>query len=371
MKVRRLAINGYYGMGNAGDEAVLACALAQLRRLEPAIEVTVLSGDPAATSRMYSVSSVQRKGFSAIRAIASSDLYVSGGGSLLQDATSMGSILYYLALMAASRILGRKYAVFANGIGPVSRGWARNMVRMASEGASSVSVRDAGSSRFLKSIGVKREDILISADPVFAIKPKEISAVLEAVEAESGAKAARYLEDNAGRLAVIALRSWRGLDGGTVALCSMTEALRRAGFAPVGLAFQPGYDEGPTRSALSRCGDNVPVIACSFHPEVTAGIFSLAGITAGMRLHSLIMSAAAGVPAFGISYDPKVDALYEMLPLGRCVSVEKLPADGPAAMEDMLRSLDSYRARLSATLPAVRQRAEGAAEFMLRKAEGR
>lgn len=143
------------------------------------------------------------------------------------------------------------------------------------------------------------------------------------------------------------------------------------GFAPVGLAFQPGYDEEPTRSALSRCGDDVPMIPCSFHPEVTAGIFSLAGITVGMRLHSLIMSAAAGVPAFGLSYDPKVDALYEMLPLGRCVSVERLSAEGTGALEDMLRSLDSYRSRLFQTLPAVRQRAEGAAEFMLRKAEGR
>ena len=120
----------------------------------------------------------------------------------------------------------------------------------------------------------------------------------------------------------------------------MAEALRRAGFAPVGLAFQPGYDEEPTRSALSRCGDDVPMIPCSFHPEVTAGIFSLAGITVGMRLHSLIMSAAAGVPAFGISYDPKVDALYEMLPLGRCVSVEKLSAEGAGALcRELCRSL--------------------------------
>ena len=371
MKVARLAINGYYGMGNAGDEAVLACALEQIRRFDPSIEVTVLSGDPAATSKMYSVKSAPRKGFGALKAIAASDLYVSGGGSLLQDATSPASILYYLALMAASKLSGRKYAVFANGIGPVNRGWAKNMVRMACEGASSISVRDAGSSRFLESIGVKREDILISADPVFAIKPRGSSEVLKAVGESSGAAAKQYLMENSGKLAVIALRNWRGLDAGSMALCSMAEALRKAGFAPVGLAFQPGYDEEPTKAALARCGDKVPTIACSFHPEITAGIFSLAGITVGMRLHSLIMSAAAGVPAFGISYDPKVDALYEMLPLGKCVSVERLSAEGEEAMTEMLRSLDSYRGRLSGTLPAVRQRAEGASEYMLRKAEGR
>ncbi len=371
MKVSKLAINGYYGMGNAGDEAVLACALAQIRKVDSSIEVTVLSGDPAATARTYSVKSVMRKGFGALRAIASSDLYVSGGGSLLQDTTSAASILYYLSLMAASKLFGRKYAVFANGIGPVKRGWARNMVRMAIEGASSASVRDAGSSRFLSSIGVRREDILLSADPVFAIGQRGIEEVLSAVEEASGSIAAGYLRQNAGRLAIIALRSWRGLEAGTSSLCSVTGSLKAAGFAPVGLAFQPGYDEEPTRSALSRCGGDVPLIACSFHPEVVAGIFSLAGITVGMRLHSLIMSAAAGVPAFGISYDPKVDALYEMLPLGRCVSVDKLSSEGEKAMEDMLRSLDSYRGRLSATLPAVRQRAEAAAGFTLRKAEGR
>ena len=371
MKVGKLAINGYYGMGNAGDEAVLACALAQIRKADPSIDVTVLSGDPDATSGTYSVKSVPRKGFAALKAISSSELYVSGGGSLLQDTTSAGSVLYYLALMAASKLACRKYAVFANGIGPISRGWARNMVRMAVDGASSVSVRDAGSSRFLESIGVRRRDVLLSADPVFAIRPRGAEEVLSAVGKASGPAASEYLRQNTGRLAIIALRSWRGLDGGTVALCSMADVLRKAGFAPVGLAFQPGNDEEPTRSALNRCGDDVPVIACSFHPEITAGMFSLAGVTVGMRLHSLIMSAAAGVPAFGISYDPKVDALYEMLPLGRCVSVEKLSSEGEGALEDMLKSLDSYRARLSSTLPSVRQRAEGAAEFMLRKAEGR
>ena len=45
----RLIISGYFGFGNTGDEAILAGTLATLRGLEPGLEVTVASGDPAGT----------------------------------------------------------------------------------------------------------------------------------------------------------------------------------------------------------------------------------------------------------------------------------------------------------------------------------
>jgi polysaccharide pyruvyl transferase CsaB len=369
MKVRKLVINGYYGLGNAGDEAVLASALNEIRSIRPDISITVLSGDPPSTAKRYGVDSVQRRSFAAIKAIRSADLYVSGGGSLLQDTTSAASILYYLAIMFASKLLGTPYAIYANGVGPIRRGWARGLTRMAVEGASSVSVRDAGSMRLLEDIGVLREDIALTADPVFAMKGAAVEIVLSEIERAAGREAAEFVKRGSGRLAVFSLRDWAGLENGIPALCEMSAILKGGGFIPIGLAFQPGADEAPLKQMAAACGEGAPIIPCDFHPEITAGIFKMAAITVGMRLHSLIMSASAGVPALGISYDPKVDSLFEMLPLGRCVKVSDLKSEGPEQLKELIGELDEQGRRLTATLPSVQERAADTAGLMLRKAE--
>ncbi|HET8776301.1 MAG TPA: polysaccharide pyruvyl transferase CsaB, partial [Candidatus Limnocylindria bacterium] len=57
----RLVISGYYGFGNAGDDAVLAGMLELLGRagLDRA-DVSVLSADPPATRQAHDVRAVSR-----------------------------------------------------------------------------------------------------------------------------------------------------------------------------------------------------------------------------------------------------------------------------------------------------------------------
>ena len=78
----RLVISGYFGFGNTGDEAILAGTLATLRELEPALEVTVASGDPAATEKAHGVRAVPRAGFARLlRELRAADGLLSGGGA--------------------------------------------------------------------------------------------------------------------------------------------------------------------------------------------------------------------------------------------------------------------------------------------------
>ena len=120
--VSRILLSGYYGFGNAGDEAVLAAILASLRREMPDVESAVLSVDPAATTRLHGVAAFHRaRPREVLAALRQCDLFVSGGGSLLQDVTSLSSLLFYLAQIRFARMLGRRVMVYAQGIGPLLR----------------------------------------------------------------------------------------------------------------------------------------------------------------------------------------------------------------------------------------------------------
>ena len=46
-----IVISGYYGFGNAGDEAMLCAIIDAIRDVEDDAHITVISGNPQETSR--------------------------------------------------------------------------------------------------------------------------------------------------------------------------------------------------------------------------------------------------------------------------------------------------------------------------------
>lgn len=170
----RLVLSGYYGFRNSGDEAVL---LSILNALEQAgedqgvfVEPIVLSGDPAWTARQYGVWSVPRMKLREVReAIAASDGVISGGGSLLQDATGLGSIPYYLGILEMARWARKPTFVYAQGIGPVKRRMFGPFIARAMRKASYVSVRDGESAALLAGFGVPEDRVAVVPDPVMGL----------------------------------------------------------------------------------------------------------------------------------------------------------------------------------------------------------
>ena len=53
-----IVICGSYGLGNAGDEAILKAILQEVRATAPGEEITVLSRNPAETEARHSVQAV-------------------------------------------------------------------------------------------------------------------------------------------------------------------------------------------------------------------------------------------------------------------------------------------------------------------------
>lgn len=105
MAIRAL-LSGYYGKGNGGDEALLATLL---QMLPPSVTPVVLSGNPLVTQQHYGVEAFPRMQLlSMVQTLHSCDALIWGGGSLIQDATSAVSPLYYGIIMATAQKMGLK-----------------------------------------------------------------------------------------------------------------------------------------------------------------------------------------------------------------------------------------------------------------------
>ena len=89
----KMLLAGYYGFGNLGDEAILEMTLKQILAITKRENITVLSGNKAATQKKYDVNTIDRYSlWSIVKELRSSHVLIFGGGSLLQDVTSIRSI---------------------------------------------------------------------------------------------------------------------------------------------------------------------------------------------------------------------------------------------------------------------------------------
>ena len=95
-----VVISGYYGSKNAGDEAMLAAMVEVLTDMNPNINITVISADPAETMVRHKVHAIGWLDIGNIVAsLYKANLLISGGGSLLQNVTSRRSLYYYLMII--------------------------------------------------------------------------------------------------------------------------------------------------------------------------------------------------------------------------------------------------------------------------------
>ncbi|MCL2817348.1 MAG: polysaccharide pyruvyl transferase CsaB [Clostridiales bacterium] len=287
MKTKNILISGYYGFGNTGDEAVLAAMIEQLDAVMPGVKITVLSGDPGETAAAFGVTAVNRwRPWEIIRAMRRCDIFISGGGSLLQDATSARSMNYYLFLMLLARLLRRKVFVYAQGVGPLIRKRSRKRAAFVLRRCHRVTLRDEDSARLLLSLGVPAEKIFITADPVLSMIPRGSLPPLPE-----------------GRKMAFCLRSWKGLD--IPAVAAAADHYAEQGWQIVFLPFAGERDLHVCRQAAALMRWEFLILSEVAPPQMMTAVCACRFVV-GMRLHSLIMAAAGAVPFAGLAYDPKI-----------------------------------------------------------------
>ncbi len=331
-----IALSGYYGFYNTGDEAILESIIDILRRRLPRAEIVVFSADPQHTRRSYGVQSVSRTCLPSIfRTLCRADLLISGGGGLLQDVTSLRSVAYYLGMMELALFMGKKVAVFAQGMGPLQHPLARRWVKKVLTRVDLVSVRDPLSADFLTRIGVQRR-VRVAADPVFSLEPATRQ------EVEDFWSAQKIAGEN-GQLHVgIALRSFpRETDAGGMVLETITKAcLYLEQRYRARLVFLPCHqpDDLPlARQVASRLSQQSPIIDRPLSNREVMCLIGGLDMLMGMRLHALVLAAVSGIPFVALPYDPKVNAFLSRLgkkplPPLQQLALDQLTADLDAAL---------------------------------------
>jgi polysaccharide pyruvyl transferase CsaB len=368
---RSILIAGYFGFGNAGDEAILAAMLADLRRLRPDLDAVVASGSPAATAAEHGVRAVPRDDLPAvIAAVRASDLVLLGGGGLFEDYWEVpleriftprsGGLPFYAGFALLAAWLGRPAMVYAAGVGPLTSAEGRRLTRVVFDLSAAATVRDEKSLALLESLGARAE---VAADPAFGFAtsvsdPKSLAPLLASLGLAPGE-----------RPVGVALRPWSfGPDPevweGEVA-AGLGTFLAGSEERLLLLPFQAGDLDllRRLRAALGAGGrdrDRVLLAERRLTPTELAGVTASCGRVLAMRYHAALFALAAGVPVAALAYDPKVASLLAAADLAD-VSLE--PEDWRE--EEIVRVLRQARAPAAGFPEAMRRRAVRSAELAI------
>lgn len=311
-------ISGYYGFENLGDELILKVLVDELKARQ--VKITVLSQNPQKTAADYGVKAIKRTSFiDVVDALASTNLFISGGGGLFQDVTGPMSAVYYGGLIHLARFFDVPVVFWAQGVGPLQRKFSQSMTASALKKCEKITVRDEKSAALVESlIGEKPE---ITADPVWLLKLSKPKPSKAKQDAKKSGKKAGHSSENAKMpwCVGLSLRPWPELTADKLeALADCLNALAEQRDGPVQfklLPFQKKEDTELLAGFAKRLATNHRITVEMVEPMAVLEAVGTCNVLLGMRFHSLILGLLYGVPVYGLTYDPKVASLLSMFNL--------------------------------------------------------
>ena len=191
----KISIFGYYGQGNAGDEAILAALSQGIKKKIPNAKVCAYSASPEKTTKEHNILSfyffqlhilkflksiINKNCVSIIKSFINflnSDLIIIGGGGLYCDQPTTNKwMLYYVDLIKLSSFFNKKIIVMGVSVGPLHHQDSKEAIRKAFKVAHAISVRDDLSKQLLCECGVDAGRILVIPDLVYTLEsaPKKV-----------------------------------------------------------------------------------------------------------------------------------------------------------------------------------------------------
>ena len=310
---------GSYGRENAGDDAILEAIVQEMRSLDPDLPIWVLSRKPRDTRQIYRVNSIYT--FNVPRFLwrmGKTKLYINGGGSLMQDATSRRSLWFYLFTIWAGKVLGNKVMMYGCGIGPIQYPSNRRLAgKVIQRYVDTITLRDTDSREELERLGVTAPKIVLAADPT-VILPAAGSAMVDGILENAGL-------DPAGSFMGFTLRPWPGVEKKLDILAAAADyAYERYGLTPVFLPIERRLDLDCAKQVAQRVKVPFHILDGAGSSAQTIGLFARMKVVASMRLHALVFAAGQGIPLIGVVYDPKVSSFLSYIGQDLYTGLEEL-----------------------------------------------
>jgi len=312
----KIMISGYYGFNNTGDEAVLTSMVRAFKEKIPQIKIVVLSQNPLQTSQAYQVKAINRLHLiSILNCLRDTNLFISGGGGLLQDTTGKGwSILYYLGLILGAKIVKVPVMIYAQGVGPANKRINKKLIKWILNKVDLITLRDNPSKELLENLGVVNPSIYVNSDPSFLLRRKDTTDIMYKYP-----HLRELIYSNNSTVIGISVREYnenrkdlRGI------FAKVADDLIENYKAKI-IFFPFKFDEDVNISeeifSLMKNKNQANVLKSRLEPEELLSLLSRLSLMVGVRLHSIIFSTIAGIPFIALNYDPKVKNFVESLGL--------------------------------------------------------
>ncbi len=294
---------GYYGYGNCGDDALLHASIERCRRQYPHQTVSALTRGGKKDEEIFGVRCISRFSFFALRKeLRGAKRLVFGGGTLLQDATSVRSLFYYTSLLLYAQKRGVSCELWGNGLCPPHSFSGRRKMISALLGCDRIGLRDHSSLSLAMELLPKEKHpyVYFENDLAFPTPPSERSrstfllrryGLISEENGHTVRFAVAILRGNAGRGYQKIMAAWLAM-------------LKAEGIKLVFIPMLPREDEKISRRVCQELGG---VFACGLSPSDIVGLMSHSCIVCAMRLHGLIFAASAEVPFVGFGGDIKIE----------------------------------------------------------------
>jgi polysaccharide pyruvyl transferase CsaB len=338
--VGKLLLLGYFGAGNLGDDGFVVDFL---KRWEPELRRRLVQCDYTAAGEGnpldgFLVADELREllgaALSRIRILFPPDYeaLVVPGGSLLQNATSMRSLLFYLHVISRFARAGVPVYMLGQGLGPFKGRLADPLTIKTLKQVRLITLRDQQSLEW--ATGRMQKEILLSSDPLLAGRLQPLQEMRDYSYAGITPKLTEPYYD---------------IRKQAHALMQLLKEIKELG---LGCWFKPMHDDD--RGLMKAMSSEIPashrVLEKSGSPDFPKskllGLLSSSEFVVSYRLHGLILAAAYGVPGLGVAYDPKVSAFCEEMGLPYCTPQDVI--DGKAI--ELVRDLWHNREQVKATM---------------------
>jgi polysaccharide pyruvyl transferase WcaK-like protein len=326
----RVVLHGGYGKLNMGDDAILHVLLGEIRQAMPDARITVVCHGPGWVRERYEAEACHFASQPALRAILDADLYIIGGGGIVNRINTYsgrarlrvldpkGKVLFLAARLAGVR--GAHVEFHAIGATSVPDPLVGMLARWSLGRADAVSVRDPLSYEVLRGLGC-RQGIPVVPDPAMRLVAAPEARAWELLRQRGLDPAQRLIGLNlrpVGDPASDNARTARTMARLVDWMVHVYDAL--VCFIPFG-RHQSKPLENDLNMAL-RVRDQVRRRDC-FHildhdwsPPEAKAVLGAMGFCLVERLHAALLAAGAGTPVAAICYDQKVDEFMRLAGLG-------------------------------------------------------